>query len=409
MREKDDDMKTSSEPARDEKAPPERAQSGALAPVEPGLPTGSGESRGIRVVILVGVAAVLIAVVGLYLRAASRTNHVALAQAPKPVSVLKVKASTFRPVRSYVGTTQPWTAARVGPQYVSAYVGAVLVRPGAAVKRGEVLATLDCRNASAASREIAAKARALEQRQAAVEHEAERTREMQAGGFASANELEQLTARSASEKAEVESLRASLISRSLEVDDCVLRAPFNGEIAERFVDPGAYARPGNPIVSIVDRNQIRVSADAPESDFTIVAPTTPVQILIEATGRKMQATVSRRAPSADEVTRTVHFEIDVLNADHALPAGSTARITIDVGEPQPASEVPLRAATVRGDQATLFVVDGDVAKQVVVPVLGEAGGTLYVDPKLAAGQPVVIEGRALLDDGDKVTAKEWSP
>jgi RND family efflux transporter MFP subunit len=322
------------------------------------------------------------------------------------VSVQKARAATFRPVRSYVGTTQPWTSASVGPQYVSAYVGAVLVRPGALVKRGEVLATLDCRNTSAASREIAAKAKALEERQAAVEHEAERTKEMQVGGFASANELEQLTARSASQKAEVESLRASLVSRGLEVDDCVLRAPFSGEVAERYVDPGAYARPGTPIVSVVDRNRIRICADAPESDFTVVALGTPVEISIEATGQKIQATVSRRAPSADDNTRTVHFEVDVPNADHVLPAGSTARISIDVGQPQPATEVPLRAATVRGDKATLFVVEGDVAKQEIVPVLGEAGGTLYLAPKLAAGKAVVVEGRALLDDGDKVAAKE---
>ncbi|MCA1665177.1 MAG: hypothetical protein LC659_13070 [Myxococcales bacterium] len=53
-------------------------------------------------------------------------------------------------------------------------------------------------------------------------------------------------------------------------------------------------------------------------------------------------------------------------------------------------------------------MQGDVAKSEVVHVLGEAGGSLFVDPKLKAGTPVVVEGRALLDDGDKVAAKESS-
>jgi RND family efflux transporter MFP subunit len=370
------------------------------------LPAPGKDAGRVRLVIVAGVALVLALVVGSYLRAAARTNHVALSEAPKLVSTAKAQASSYRPLRSYVGTTSSWNAARVGPQYVSAYVGAVLVRPGAVVKRGEILATLDCRNASAASREIAARARALEERQAAVEHEAARTREMQQGGFASANELEQLTARSAAEKAEVESLRASLISRSLEVDDCILRAPFNGEIADRFVDPGAYVRPGNPVVTVIDRSQVRITADAPESDFAVVALGTPVQIEVEATGSKTQANISRRAPAADEVTRTVHFEIDVPNAERALPVGTTARLTIHVGEPRPATAVPLRAATLRGEQATLFVVSGGVAKRVVVPMLGEGGGTLYLDPQLPAGSAVVVEGRALVDDGDQVTAKE---
>jgi membrane fusion protein (multidrug efflux system) len=363
----------------------------------------------VRLVVLAGVAAVLVAMVGMYLRAASRTNHVALSSAPKPVSVEKAKASTFRPMRTYIGTTAAWNAARVGPQYVSAYVGTVLVRPGAVVKRGEVLATLDCRNASAATREIAARAHAIEERQSAIQHEAERTKEMQQGGFASANELEQLTAKSAAEKAEAESMRASLASRSLEVDDCILRAPFAGEVSERFVDPGAYLRPGNPVATIIDRAQVRIVADAPESDFTIVAAGTPIEIEVEATGARLEGVVSRRAPAADDATRTVHFEIDVPNANHVLPVGSTARLTIDVGTPRPAAEVPLRAATVRGDKATLFTVVGDVAKSEVLTVFGESGGSLFVDPKLKAGTPVVIEGRALLDDGDKVAPKESAP
>jgi RND family efflux transporter MFP subunit len=388
--------------------PPDAATAGDASTVDDSLPPPGADAAKVKGAIVLGVVVLLAAVGALYLRAAARTNHVALSQAPKPVSVAKAEAATYRPTRSYVGTSNAWNTARVGPQYVSAYIGTVLVRPGAEVKKGQVLATLDCRNTSAASREIAARAKALEERQAAVAHEAERTKELTAGGFASANEVEQLSAKSAAEKAEVESLRASLVSRSLEVDDCILRAPFNGEIADRFYDPGAYVRPGNPVVTVLDRSVVRISADAPESDFAIVAPGTQVTIEIEATGAKTKAPISRRAPAADENTRTVHFEIDVANPSRSLPAGTTARLTIEVGQPQPAASIPLRAATLRGDKATLFIVSDGVAKRIVVPVLGEQAGTLYVAPTLAAGTPVVVEGRALLDDNDRVTAKELS-
>jgi RND family efflux transporter MFP subunit len=373
------------------------------------LPRPGSDSKRVQGVIVVGAGVVLLAVVGLYLRAAARTNHDALDQGPKPVTVSTAHPGTFRPLRTYVGTTNAWNTARVGPQYISAYVGTVLVRPGAEVKRGQVLATLDCRNASAASKETAARAKALEERQLAVEHESQRTKELTEGGFASANEVEQLAARSASQKSEVESLRASLVSRGLEVDDCVLRAPFNGEVADRFADPGAYVRPGNPVVTVLDRSMVRISADAPESDFAIVAPGTPVDIEVDATSSRTQATISRRAPGADEVTRTVHFEIDVQNATHALPAGTTARLSIRVGEPRPATLVPLRAAILRSDKASLFVVEAGVAKHTIFSILGEQAGTLYLEPKLPAGAQVVVEGRALLDDNDKVTARELAP
>jgi RND family efflux transporter MFP subunit len=375
---------------------------------QPPAPTERPSTRKLQQRIIVGIALVLLIIIGLFWRATARSNHVALSDAPKPVTVERAAETSFRPSRSYVGTTDAWNAAKVGPQYVSAYVGTVLVRPGAVVKRGQVLATLDCRNASAASREISARARAIEERQAAVQHETERTRELKQGGFASENEVEQLSARSASEKAEVESLRASLVSRSLEVDDCILRAPFDGEVTDRFVDPGAYLRPGSPVVTVIDRTTVRISADAPETDFSVVAPETPVEIQIAAIGAQLAGRISRRAPAADEITRTVHFEIDVANPKLTVPAGATAQIVIHVGDPQPALAISLRSAVLRGDQASVFTIVDGKAKRMVVPVLGEETGKLFVAKELGGGAAVVVEGRSLLGDGDHVSAKEAS-
>ena len=82
----------------------------------------------------------------------------------------------------------------------------------------------------------------------------------------------------------------------------------------------------------------------------------------------------------------MHFEIDVPNPTATLPVGTTAELAIDVGEPVPATEMPLAAATVRGDKATVFVVDGRRrAKRGRVAVLGEAGGTLFLEPTLPPG------------------------
>jgi hypothetical protein len=81
-------------------------------------------------------------------------------------------------------------------------------------------------------------------------------------------------------------------------------------------------------------------------------------------------------------------------------------VRISVGEPIPATEIPLYAATLRGTKATVYVVEGDVARAKTLLVKGESGGSLFLDPVLTAGSRVVTEGRALLSDGDKVIAKE---
>jgi len=361
-----------------------------------------GRSR--RVPLLIAAGTVGVIALGLLMvgHASSRVNKVALAGAPKGVTVVEAKAAQYRPARRYVGTIAPWVEAKIGPQLISGYVDTVLVRPGDAVKRGQVIATLDCRNASASSRAVGMQARAIQAEQEALAHEAARVAELKEGGFASPNEIEKHAADSASKAAELMETQARMQRATLEVNDCVLRAPFAGEIAARAADPGAFARPGMAVATLVDRATVRVVAEVPEADFDVVAPGAPVTIVALATNRELRGTIARRSPAADDATRTVHLEIDVPDPKRALPVGTTAEIAMDVGEPVAATEIPLVAASVRGAKATVFVVDRGVATRGVYQLKGEKGGSLFVDPALRPGSRVVTEGRALLKDGDRV-------
>lgn len=351
------------------------------------------------------VAAVLLGGGTMVLRSESKTNKVALSSSPKPVTVVLASAAKYRPTRLYVGTLQPWVSASIGPQLVSAYIDTVLVRPGAVVKKHEVLATLDCKSASAGSQAVAAQARALDARLKALADESARYKGLLDGGFVAANEVEQRSAATNAQGAEVNAAKAKLLGTTLEVNDCVLRAPFDGEVSSRTMDPGAFVRPGTPIVSVVDRSTVRLSGDAPEVDFGVVAPGTEVKVHILSTGLEVAARISRRAPAADPTTRTVHFEIDLADPSRSIPVGTTGEIRIEVGEPVAATQVPLSAASVRNGKAVLFVVEGDVAVSKTLKVLGESGGSLFVETSVAAGSSVVSEGRALLTNGDKVAAK----
>jgi RND family efflux transporter MFP subunit len=197
-----------------------------------------------------------------------------------------------------------------------------------------------------------------------------------------------------------------LARSSLEVNDCIMRAPFNGEVAQRSIDPGAFVRPGNTIVTIVDRNMVRMTADAPELDFDVVPAGTKVSIHVYATNRDFPATITRRSPAADPSTRTVHFEVDIADPNRSIPVGTTGEVHIDVGTPAIATEIPLYAATVRGNKASVFAIDNNVAHSQTVAVEGEAGGSLFLVPELFPETMVVAEGRALLEDGDQVDTKE---
>src|SRR5262249_50468153 len=152
------------------------SSSSSSSPSPPDLPP-----RSLPVVpFAIGVLLVTLLSLGGFMvwRADAQTNKVALASSPKPVTVVVAQSTTFRPSRTYVGRLEPWVQASVGPQLVAAYVDTVLVRPGAAVRRGEIVATLDCRNASAAQQAVASQARAIDARQQALAHEAARTRDL---------------------------------------------------------------------------------------------------------------------------------------------------------------------------------------------------------------------------------------
>lgn len=351
------------------------------------------------------VAVVLLGGAVLAIRASKNVSEVALADEPRGVTTKRAKATPFRPTRRFVGTVEPWLAAKLGPQLVSAYVGTVLVRPGDVVKRGEVLATLDCKDASLRAAALAAQARSLEEKQKAAASEAARVEKLSKDGFVSENDLERQRAQVASSSAQIDGLRAQLAGTSLAVDDCVLRAPFAGEVGARYLDPGGFVRPGGAVVDVVDRHLVRIVSDAPESDVLAIAPKTPVRITLFGSRKKLEGSVARRSPAADPSTRTVRFEIDLDPTGLELAVGTTAELAVDVGEPRATIEIPLAAAKVRGKKATVFLVEGGTAKAVVLDVVGEREGSLFVSGAIASGAEVVTEGRATLRDGEKVVAK----
>jgi membrane fusion protein (multidrug efflux system) len=246
----------------------------------------------------------------------------------------------------------------------------------------------------------------MRSRQIAIAHESERLNSLLDGGFVSPNEAELKEAQSASEHAQLASERAKLAATGLAVSDCILRAPFDGEISIRSIDPGAFVRPGTSLVTIVDRNIVRMTFDVPEGDFDAVASQTAVSISVLATGRTLVGTIARRSPAADPDTRTVHVEVDLENANHDLPVNTTGEVKIQVGKPKETVAIPLVAATITGTKASVFVVDGDTARKQTFEIRGEEGSNVYLSTALKDGTRVVTEGRELLADGDRVSPTE---
>ena len=374
------------------------------APTPP--PAPETPRRGsIPLVLTLVTGGIILIGVGLALRASHRQNHTALAQAPKFVGTIPVKETIYQAEHRYVGALLAWQEAKLGPQFLSGYVTEVRVRPGALVRRGQPLAIIEPEQAKDRNLAFQKQAEALHARLGFLARESERIQGLEKKGIVSENEAENKLAEVKSEQAKLEAAEAQMASANLEYQDTVQRAPFDGEIGERFLDPGAFVHPGNFIVSVVDRSKVICESDAQEQDHPFLAVGRPVHLHRLATSRDLDGTISRVSPSADPSTRTIHFEVDVDNRDRSLPVGTSVEMLILEATTQKVIHLPSAAAKVEGSKATLFVLEGDRVHRKVLQFLGEREGELYLSPDLPQGAQVVLDGREQLDDGDQVVLK----
>jgi HlyD family secretion protein len=125
------------------------------------------------------------------------------------------------------------------------------------------------------------------------------------------------------------------------IEYMTVKAPFDGVIARRGVDHGAFVRSaaqaaGLPLLAI-DRVGVRLVIDVPETQASLVHIGTEVRIQVRANGdRPVTARVARTAVSLRSDTRTMRAEIDLENKDGKLMPGMYARASIPL---QPTAQV----------------------------------------------------------------------
>ena len=116
----------------------------------------------------------------------------------------------------------------------------------------------------------------------------------------------------------------------------VVRAPFDGMITVRYVDPGnlvpqSTASSSNyPIVAIASLSPLRVYANVPQSAAPFIRDRDPASVSVpEYAGRTFSGTVTRHPDALDPTTRTMLVEIDLANKDLSLYPGMYATVHIE--------------------------------------------------------------------------------
>jgi membrane fusion protein (multidrug efflux system) len=279
---------------------------------------------------------------------------------------------------------------------VAGYVREVRVDKGTKVKKGDLLARLE----SPETDQAVLGARAdFKYKQ----FTAERMRKLRPQGFIAQQDLD--NAESALSVAQA-TLQSLLATQSYEQ----VRAPFDGVVTARYVDPGALVAAGTssnqtvqPLFDIADLRTVRVQVYVGQDDAADTGPGTPITITTpDDPGHPIQAKVTRSAQGIDARTRTMLVEADVPNEPVRLYTGSYVNVQLHfAGRRTPL--VPGEALAWRG--GTLFVATlepDERVKLVKVQPGNDDGKRVQILTGLQGGERVVLNPSAELSDGDRV-------
>ena len=192
-----------------------------------------------------------------------------------------------------------------------------------------------------------------------------------------------------------------------------IRAPFDGIVTDRFVDPGALLQAATSsdsvqkIVTVAKVDKVRVAIDVPESEAPYVRVSSAATVTVDAMpGKQFQGSVSRFSRSLNPATRTMRAEIDLPNTDGLLLPGMFGRATLTLATRADAVTVPAEALHAEGDRSFVYEVIGGRARRVDVETAPGDGIDVEITGGLNGSERVIVAAREPLSDGTAVNAVE---
>jgi len=234
--------------------------------------------------------------------------------------------------------------------------------------------------------------------------------------------VESLKAKIALAKSQVASSTARIGEAQQAVDNCVIRAPFDGIIVSKdaqvgeMVSPisagGGFTRTG--IATIVDMNSNEIEVDVNESYIARVKPGQKAIATLDAyPDWQIPSSVRTVIPTADRQKATVKVRVSFIHLDPKILPDMGVKVAFLSDEPKTGSKaaaaraiVPQNAVRKEGDSSVVWLVkDGKIERRAVT--LGaEHGSDVEVMAGISAGDSLVIHGPEGLHEEQAVEIKQ---
>ncbi|WP_217537673.1 efflux RND transporter periplasmic adaptor subunit [Stenotrophomonas sp. GbtcB23] len=323
----------------------------------------------------------------------------AAASSALPVSLATVQQQTMARTVLVSGPVSAYEEMQLGVEISGQRVTALPVDVGQWVKQGQVLLQLDHRTLDS---ELAQADASLKQAQAAQDlarMNYERSAKLAAQQLISESSLDELRANRINAEAQTATARAARDAAKLRRDFADLRAPADGLISKRLVQPGQVVSAGTELLRLIRDGRLEWRAELPEDQLTGVAVGNTVEL--PYAGAVVTGRIRAVTPGVDAQTRTGTLYAD-LPEPGTLKPGVYVEGRIVTGE-GPVLTLPTAAIVQRDGHSYVFTVnDKQQAARLRVRTGQAVQGRTAILDGVKAGDRVVVDGAGFLGEGDRV-------
>lgn len=208
--------------------------------------------------------------------------------------------------------------------------------------------------------------------------------------------------------AQVKVAEASLQQTEILIEYATINAPYSGVITRRWANTGDFVRSAAdgqtvPLFTLVRVDPLRIVADIPENDSSLIRDDQPATLTIDALkGRSFTGRVKRSAGVLDPKTRTLRVEVELDKPDPQLRPGMYGALTITLAERPKAILIPSRCLRFEADRAFVLIASKGQAEKRAVTVGFNDGNRAEITTGLTPDDAVIAESRSPLSHGQTV-------
>lgn len=255
--------------------------------------------------------------------------------------------------RLWDGTIEAVNQATVSAQ-TSGRVAEILYDVNDFVEAGAVIMRFTDTEQRAAVASARAAVMEAEARYAEAANEHERVEGMYENGTVSKARYDQALAAYEAATARRESARANLEAAEQQLEYTIVRAPYAGIVSERHVEVGELVQPGQPLMTGLSLETLRVNVDVPQSLIDPIRRIGEARVYVD--GRVIEGESLTFYPIADPAAKTFRVRVNLPEGSATLYPGMFVEVGFTVGETEKLL-VPAEAVVRRSELTAVYVVE----------------------------------------------------